>query len=163
MLAQAYRGLPLFDVWTTIERPITEDHNNTQHGLKATYRAPEIDQGGHLIGLKYTYSEEEVEIWLPVSGFRREIEHSLANWKLGQPFWFFGWQNTNLVEDIQFFLPDKFYQIPFSGYRDKVQNVSANQGPGGHFGFFPISRKKISRVRYVRAISQGSSNSLQRF
>ena len=40
-----------------------------------------------------------------------------------------GPKNTNLVEDIEFLLHVKFYQIPISRFR-KVENVSANQRPG---------------------------------
>ena len=35
--------------------------------------------------------------------------------------------NTNLVENIQYLLPVKFRWIPFSGCREEVENVSANQ------------------------------------
>ena len=41
-----------------------------------------------------------------------------------------GPKNTNLVEDIEILLPVKFHQIPFSGFRGEVENVSANQRPG---------------------------------
>ena len=34
---------------------------------------------------------------------------------------------TNLVEDVEIFLPAKFRRIPFSGFRGEVDNVSANQ------------------------------------
>ena len=39
-------------------------------------------------------------------------------------------KNTNLVEDVEILLPVKFRQIPFSGFRREVENVSANQRPG---------------------------------
>ena len=39
-------------------------------------------------------------------------------------------KNTKLVEDFEIFLPVKFHQIPFSGFRGEVENVSANQRPG---------------------------------
>ena len=39
-------------------------------------------------------------------------------------------KNTNLVEDIEILLPVKFHGIPFSGFREEVENVSANQRPG---------------------------------
>ena len=39
-------------------------------------------------------------------------------------------KNTNLVEDVETLLPIKFRQIPFSGFRGEVENVSANQRPG---------------------------------
>ena len=39
-------------------------------------------------------------------------------------------KNTNLVEEVEILLPDKFRLIPFSGFRGEVENVSANQRPG---------------------------------
>ena len=39
-------------------------------------------------------------------------------------------KNTNLVEDVEILLPVKFHQIPFSGFRGDVKNVSANQRLG---------------------------------
>ena len=41
-----------------------------------------------------------------------------------------GPKNTNLVEDIEIFLPVKFCWILFNGFRGEVENVSANQRPG---------------------------------
>ena len=41
-----------------------------------------------------------------------------------------GPKNTNLVEDVEILLPVKFRQIPFSGFRGEVENVSVNQRPG---------------------------------
>ena len=38
--------------------------------------------------------------------------------------------NANLVEDVEVLLPVKFRGIPFSGFREEVENVSANQRPG---------------------------------
>ena len=35
--------------------------------------------------------------------------------------------HTNLLEDVEILLPVKFWWIPFSGFRAKVKNVSANQ------------------------------------
>ena len=37
-------------------------------------------------------------------------------------------KNTNLVEDFEILLPVKFRWIPLSGFREEVENVSANQG-----------------------------------
>ena len=34
-------------------------------------------------------------------------------------------KNTNLVEDVEFLLPVKFRQIPFSGFRGEVENVKS--------------------------------------
>ena len=39
-------------------------------------------------------------------------------------------KNTNFVEDIGILIPVKFLCIPFVGFRDEVENVSANQRPG---------------------------------
>ena len=39
-------------------------------------------------------------------------------------------KNSNLVEDVEILLPDKFRWILFSGFRGEVKNVSANQRPG---------------------------------
>ena len=41
-----------------------------------------------------------------------------------------GPKNTNLVEDVEILLSVKFRWIPFSSFRGKVENVSANQRPG---------------------------------
>ena len=38
-------------------------------------------------------------------------------------------KNTNLVEDIEILLPDKFCWILFSGFRGEVENVTATQRP----------------------------------
>ena len=45
-------------------------------------------------------------------------------------------KNTNLVEDIEILLPVKFHEIPFSGFKEEVKNVSANQRPGRPSCFF---------------------------
>ena len=42
-----------------------------------------------------------------------------------------GPKNTNLVKDDEILLPVKFRQILFSGFREEVENVSANQRPEG--------------------------------
>ena len=36
-----------------------------------------------------------------------------------------GPKNTNLVEDIEIYLPVKFRQIPFSGFIGEVENVKS--------------------------------------
>ena len=48
--------------------------------------------------------------------------------RLRRPFLFL--KNTNLVEDVEILLPVKFRWILFSGFREEVENVSANQRPG---------------------------------
>ena len=35
-------------------------------------------------------------------------------------------KNTNLVEDVEIYLPVKFCQILFSGFRGEVENVKVN-------------------------------------
>ena len=39
-------------------------------------------------------------------------------------------KNTNLVEDVEILLPVKVHEIPLSGFRGEVKNVSANLRPG---------------------------------
>ena len=41
-----------------------------------------------------------------------------------------GLKNTNLVEHIEILIPVKFRRIPFSGFREEVKSVSANQRSG---------------------------------
>ena len=36
-----------------------------------------------------------------------------------------GPKNKNLVEDVEIYLPVKFRQIPFSGFRGEVENVKS--------------------------------------
>ena len=39
-------------------------------------------------------------------------------------------KNTNLVEGFEILLPIKFRCIQFSGFKEEVENISANQRPG---------------------------------
>ena len=59
-----------------------------------------------------------------------------------------GPKNTNLVEGVKILIPVKFRLITFSGFREEVENISANQRPGGHL-VFPIGLKntKLGRGR----------------
>ena len=41
-----------------------------------------------------------------------------------------GPKNTNFLDDVEFMLPAKFQQILFGTFREAVENVSADQGPG---------------------------------
>ena len=43
--------------------------------------------------------------------------------------------NIIMVEDVEILLPIQFRCIPFSGLREEVENVSANQRPDGHLIF----------------------------
>ena len=62
-----------------------------------------------------------------------------------------GPKNTNLVEDVEILLPDKFRWIPFSGFRGEVENVSANQRPG-RSSCFPIGPKNTNLVEDVETL-----------
>ena len=73
-------------------------------------------------------------------------------------------KNTNLVEDVEILLPIKFRWIPFSGFRGKVENVSANQRPGRPSCFSDRSEKhKLGRVHWDLASYEVLLNSIQRF
>ena len=39
-------------------------------------------------------------------------------------------KNTDLVKDVEILIPVKFRRILFSGFREEVENVSANQRLG---------------------------------
>ena len=62
-----------------------------------------------------------------------------------------GPKNTNLVEDVEILLPVKFRGIPFSGFREEVENVSANQRPGRP-SFFWIGPKNTNMVESVKIL-----------
>ena len=61
-------------------------------------------------------------------------------------------KNTNLVEGFEILLPIKFRRIPFSGFRGKVENVSANQRPVLPFCFFPIGLKNTNVVKGIESL-----------
>ena len=60
-----------------------------------------------------------------------------------------GPKNTNLVKDVEILLPVKFHWIPFIGFREEVENVSANQRPGrpSYFSDQP-EKHKLGRARW---------------
>ena len=73
-------------------------------------------------------------------------------------------KNTNLVEGIEILLPIKFRWIPFSGFSEEVENVSANQRPRRPFCFSNRPEKhKLDRVRWGLASCQVLLNSVQWF
>ena len=75
-----------------------------------------------------------------------------------------GPKNTNLVEGVEILLPIKFRWIRFSGFREEVENVSANQKPGRPLCFSDQPEKhKIGRGRWDLAAYQVSLNSVQWF
>ena len=73
-------------------------------------------------------------------------------------------KNASLVEDVEILLPVKFCWILCSGFRGKVENVSANHRPGWPFCFSdPSEKHKLGRGRWDLASYQVSSNSFQPF
>ena len=75
-----------------------------------------------------------------------------------------GLKNTNLVEDVEILLPDKFRWIRFSGFRGEVENVSANQRPGRPSCFSDRPEKhKLGRGRWDLASCQVSLYYVQQF
>ena len=73
-------------------------------------------------------------------------------------------KNASLVEDVEILLPVKFCWILFSGFRGKVENVSANLRPGRPFCFSDQPEKhKLGRGRWDLASYQVSSNSFHSF
>ena len=57
-------------------------------------------------------------------------------------------KNTNLVEDVEILLPVKCLWIPFSGFREEVQNVQPIRGQGGHL-IFPIGQKNTNLIEDI--------------
>ena len=100
------------------------------------------------IGLKNTKAVRDVDFLLHAKSV--EFCSAVANrsWKqirgqgchLGFPI---GQKNTNLVKDVRW--------IPFRSGREEVDNVSANQRPGGHLGF-SICPKNINLVENFKIL-----------
>ena len=156
---------------------------------KSKMSQPIRGQAGHLvfpIGLKNTNLVEDVEIllpvkflWIPFCGFRGEVNkrpkgpHIVHLSTMCHLFWRIGQgghlvfpispKYTNLVEDVEIFLPVKFRCRPFSGIGE-VENVSVNQRPGRPSCFSDRPKKhKLGRGRWDLAYCQVSSNSVQRY
>ena len=73
-------------------------------------------------------------------------------------------KNASLVEDVEILLPVKFCWILFSGFRGKVENVSANHRPGRPFCFSdPPEKHKLGRECWDLASYQVLSNSFHSF
>ena len=97
-------------------------------------------------------SEKKLKMSSPIRGQGRHLVFLI------------GLKNTNLVEDVEILLPVKFRWIPFSGFREEVENVSANQRPGRPSCFSDRPQKhKLGRGRWDLASCQVSLNSVQRF
>ena len=57
-----------------------------------------------------------------------------------------GPKNINFVEEFEILLPVKFRRMPFSGWREDVEKVLANQRPGLPSWFYDRPRKlKLGR------------------
>ena len=69
----------------------------------------------------------------------------------GRSSWFSDqFKNTNLVvEDVAILLPVKFCRISFSGFRGEVENMLANQRPGGYLGFPTEPKKNVNLVEDI--------------
>ena len=102
-----------------------------------------------------------------VQRFQRRNRKCLRQSEARAAILFFFYQrgkNANMVEDVEILLPFKCRWIPFSGFRGKVENVSANQRPWRPSCFL-IGTKNTNLVEDVEILlpCQVSSNSVQRF
>ena len=101
---------------------ISKTFMNKQEAQRATYRAPEYNMP-------------------PI-------------WRIGQGghlVFPIGPKNTNMVEDIEIFLPVKFPCRPFSGFSWEVENVSANRKPG-RLSYFSDRPENINFVEDVQIL-----------
>ena len=101
-----------------------------------------------------------------IQRFQRRSRKCLSQSEAGAAILFFrsARKNTNLVEGVEILLPVKFRWIPLSGFREEVENVSANQRPGRPSCFSDRPEKhKLGRGLWDLASCQVSLNSVQRF
>ena len=102
----------------------------------------------------------------PVQQFQRRSQKCLSqSWAMTAIFFLpIGPKNTDLVKDVGILLPVKFRWIPFSGFREEVVNVSANQKPGQPSCFSDrLAKHKLGRGRWDLAFCRVSFNSVQWF
>ena len=59
-----------------------------------------------------------------------------------------GPNNTSMVDDVGFFLPVKFRQIPFSGFREEMKMSQLIRRRGGHL--FPTDLQNTNLVKDVQ-------------
>ena len=72
-------------------------------------------------------------------------------------------RHANWVENVEILLSVKFRWIPFSGFREEVENVPANQRPGRLSCFSDRPEKhKLGREDWDLAFCQVPLNSVQR-
>ena len=104
------------------------------------------------VEFRSSVSEEKSKMSQPIRG------------KGGHLVFVIGPKKTNLVEDVEILLPLKFLWIPFSVFRGRVENVSANQRPGRPSCFSDRPKKhKLGREHWDLASYQILLNSVQRF
>ena len=99
----------------------------------------------------------------PVQQFQRRSQKCLSqSWAMAAIF--FLTKNTDLEKDVEIVLPVKFCRILFSGFREEVENVSANQRLGRPCCFTDQPKKhKLGRRHWDLASCQVSLNSVQWF
>ena len=78
-----------------------------------------------------------------VQRFQRRSRKCLSQSEVRAAILFFrsAQKTQNLVEVVEILLPVKFRWIPFSGFREEVENVSANQRPGRPSCFYDRPEK----------------------
>ena len=102
----------------------------------------------------------------PVQQFQRRSQKCLSqSWAMAAIFFIpIGPKKTDLVKDVEILLAVKFRRILFSGFREEVENVSANQRLGRPSCFSDQPKKhKLGRRHWDLASCQVSLNSVQRF
>ena len=101
-----------------------------------------------------------------VQRFQGRSRKCLSQSEAGAAILFFrlAQKNTNLVEDLEILLPVKFRWIPFSGLREEVENVSANQRQGrpSYLSDRP-EKHKLGRGHWDLLSCQVLLNSVQQF
>ena len=102
----------------------------------------------------------------PVQQFQRRSQKCLSqSWAMAAIFFLrIGPKNKDLVKDVEILLPVKFRWILFIGFREEVENISANQRPGRQSCFSDRPEKhKLGRGHWDLASCQVSLNSVHWF
>ena len=79
--------------------------------------------------LRSCFLSSFIEFRLAVSEEKLKMSHPIRA-RAAILFFPIGPKNTNSIEDVEILLPVKFRWIPFSRFRNEVENVSSNQTPG---------------------------------
>ena len=115
--------------------------------------------------LKSSFLSSFVEFHSAVSEEKFKISQPIRG-QSGHLVFMISLKNTNLEEEVEILLLVKFPWILLSGFRGKVENVSANQRPGQPcYVFFSDQPKKhkLGRGHWDLASCQVSLNSIQHF